>query len=1108
VPAIIVMTSGTVTARAEQPLPIRHPNLLLNREEIDEVRRKIQTQPWAAALLEKLKAAVDGLEGGKHDAARNAALVYVLTGEKPYADRARKKLLHEAQYNLPRIEKVDLKIDPELGAWYPWAAAAWAYDLTFDTFSPEQRQVVERWLRTGCRVVIEGAKAFTTTPNLVFGKHCNVGLVGYCLGDKELIDWALHDSGGPHGPHRGGFYPVIDTMIKDGYFWGEAPIYALHYDLHGMLALAEAALHYDGSDLYHYVSKQSGGSIKGLLDGYLRLGYPVERTGIAQGSIRMATFGDGSTSYTPDGSLKETWLINPLGRSLAAPVLAGELEIAYRRYRDPGYAWVISLSPERDTYMSYGRSAWGYIALTHGETLPERCSPPAAPSGVYPSQGFAFLRADESPEYWRSGSLAALVMEGQLVGHGHKDYYSLILHGKGRLLYPDLNVIQYEPTHLNWTHEGIAHSTLVVDHQSPTPGPFQTKSEFHAGLKYFAITGSTYKGVRQTRALLMTKQYLADFFQAADTTAPARPRVFDWALHGLGRLYVGNPAAYRPSHALVPFYWWIDNERSRKTDATFQADFVQRSAGVTPPREGFGKEWFEHEVGVRMTMLGVPGTEVFAGDGPLCDGPPYHRIDGNPEGAAPMLVVRREVPATTFAAVHEPYEGTPNIRQVRRLAEDARAIAICVTAPRFTDYLLAAFDDAEHALSSADGQALTFSDFGYLRLAEGQVQGYGKLKGFRARRQATTAADQARINDTKVPLEHAGEFVQWGEVPKPSDPTASEPSPKKEQQPGRAATVPAGDDQPERAAWLHARFAPEEVHLSPGGEKEVQVHLRCVGDGECHGRLRVLAPKGLQVAPAEMAVQSLGEAQQRVVSLRVRAAKDAPREVQPIRLLPEAGLRAASAELLSSVGVVISEDRTLPISAQFVVRAPGYTMKVDHTSGVSFYLLDGDGHRRHGRIHNTNFIQGIPGVEVDGKWVCRFGMPCAFIWPGDNTLTIGCGTPGVYPNIKLRLRYTFHEDRIAIAVIPPTAPKQEQTMWLGNFDALQPPLHNGKQQRADQPIVADRFFFPHPAYRQGLLLSTPPATPLRCRGTAVSFPLRLGQEVVLQFTEQRPADLK
>ena len=30
-------------------------------------------------------------------------------------------------------------------------------------------------------------------PNLIFEKHWRVGLIGYCLGDRELIDWGLSD---------------------------------------------------------------------------------------------------------------------------------------------------------------------------------------------------------------------------------------------------------------------------------------------------------------------------------------------------------------------------------------------------------------------------------------------------------------------------------------------------------------------------------------------------------------------------------------------------------------------------------------------------------------------------------------------------------------------------------------------------------------------------------------------------------------------------------------------------------------------------------------------------------------------------------------------------
>ena len=319
--------------------------------------------------------------------------MYALTGEKCYADYARRRLLDDARSSLPGFEKVDIKTQPEFGNFTAWGLVAWAYDLIYDTCSPDERELIERYLRTGCDVVIEELKHTSTTPNLVFGVHFNVGLVGYCLGEQKFIDWALSDNGGKYGPHKGGFYPVLDSMIQDTYFWGEAPIYALHYDLHGMLALAEAARHYDGSDLYHYVSKASGGSIKGMIDGYLRLAYPAEQTGVGNGSIRMATFGDGSTGYNPDGTLFDTFLVNPISPFnpaspvSSAPVLSGELELAYARYQDPAYAWLISLNPKRDTYVEYGRAALGYVALTHGQPLPAAPTPPPRAAAFTPDSG-------------------------------------------------------------------------------------------------------------------------------------------------------------------------------------------------------------------------------------------------------------------------------------------------------------------------------------------------------------------------------------------------------------------------------------------------------------------------------------------------------------------------------------------------------------------------------------------------------------------------------------------------------------------------------------------------------------------------------------------------
>ena len=51
-------------------------------------------------------------------------------------------------------------------------------------------------------------------------------------------------------------------------------------------------------------------------------------------------------------------------------------------------------------------------------------------------------------------------------------------------------------------------------------------------------------------------------------------------------------------------------------------------------------------------------------------------------------------------------------------------------------------------------------------------------------------------------------------------------------------------------------------------------------------------------------------------------------------------------------------------------------------------------------------------------------------------------------------------------------------MWLANFDTLEAPLHNGTQRVPHEPVVAEWLFFPHPVYRQGVLLRFSKKTPV------------------------------
>jgi hypothetical protein len=1066
--ALLVFASFAAIAAAEQESKspaVRHPNLLLTRDEIEQVKVKVRENAWAARLLERVKTKAE-----KDGAPLEAALAYVLTGESKYAESARRGLLNDAREQMRHYEKLDINAEPEWGRWSWWGATAWAYDLAYDLFTSEERRELERWLRTAARTIIAQEKVLTTTPNLVFCEHWRVGMIGYCLGDSELIEWALRDPG-QHGASRGGFYPVLDTMIRDGHFWAEAPIYALHYDVHGMFSLAEAALRYDGTNLYDYVAPKSGASLKKIVDGYLRMAHPLEGTGAKGGSLRLATFGDGSTGCAINGRLEDTFLD---GSFMAV------LELAYKRFHDEGYAWILSLDPDREAYIRSGRPAFSYVALTHGESLPAKVAPPPAPSGVYPSMGFAVLRSDESPRFWTTGALSAVVRLGSQVGHGHEDYFSLILHGKGHLLYPDINVIQYEPRWLNWTAEGIAHSTLLIDRESPAPGKQATRHDFAPEVKFFAIEGSAFDKSTQERALFLTDTYLVDFFRAADTER--RERTFDWVVHGLGRLYPGNPAAYRASLDLIPYYGWIDHERSRAFDGAWQVDWVQSRAGILE-REGQASE---ADTGVRVTLLGAPGTRIYVGEGPLVDGPPHHRLDGHHEPSCPLLLVRRTAPATTYAAVHEPFTERPSIRDASLIEETTEGIGMRIDAPEFSDRVLVRFGSSSSpiVLRTADGETFKFSGYGFVRMTARTVVARGRFEGFRIR-----VADRENIslivNGKSEPAIVREGFLTYGD-----------------NLPGGFApgSLPSLRESAETRASIHSYFLPEEVRLKAGDERDVTMTVRAAGRGAVTGALQFIAPEGILVEPATVQLTPpIEEGEARTVMLRIKARAGLSNGLFEIRSQPVGETPAAIETLPVSVGVVLKKDRRVPRLAQWIARAPGYTMKVDELSGVSTYLLDADGHRRFGRFATGNFIYGFGAVQRgNNDWIFRAQQACQQVWSAPDSLTFLSDG---------RLKYEFREDQIVIKYLNPSRANQEQTMWLGNFDILEPPLHNGTQRVPHEPVVAEWLFFPHPVYRQGVLLRFSKKTPVTMHlstaanaQSAVHFPMRSGEEVSLSFT--------
>src|SRR5262249_38476269 len=238
------------------------------------------------------------------------------------------------------------------------------------------------------------------------------------------------------------------------------------------------------------------------------------------------------------------------------------VEMAYHAWKDPKCAYLLSLNGDRNEQL--GWFEYVPVSLLLGESLPVVNPPPAMPSVVYPQTGIALLRSDESAGYWTSRGLVAVQQLGRNYGHDHRDKFEIMFWGRGRLLYPDWNAQQYEPFEYGWTRNAWAHNTLVVDESNPKGGASTHRHDFNSDVKFLATTSSEiYPDVTESRALLLTGEYLLDLFRAGSP----RSRTYDWFIHAFGRLGLAQEATFRPSNDLLKPYRWIDRERKCETDS-------------------------------------------------------------------------------------------------------------------------------------------------------------------------------------------------------------------------------------------------------------------------------------------------------------------------------------------------------------------------------------------------------------------------------------------------------------------------------------------------------------------------------------------------------------
>ncbi len=838
-----------------------------------------------------------------------------------------------------------------------------AYDWVYNGLTDEERKMIEDGILASAKFRMRAMDRWSQTPNLMFKPTFMVAFAGLVTQNREAIQWGFYRR---PGSGQGGYFSVLDVMLRGGGPWHEAPIYPFaHEDLWAMSIMSRYRRLYDGTDWFAH-KMPAGGSPKGLLDYYLDTAYPIERTGHDAGQIRIATYGDGATG--PSGS--DLFLANSAGRGLSGEKA---LIAAYNTSGDPKYAALAGM------IQGYRPNLWDQ------RPLPAKAEFPPAPSSVWPDYGLAMLRSNESPSYWTSNkAIAVFQVMSQGYGHDHRDKFGIMLHGAGRLLYPDYNALQYENPTIGWTRNSVSHNTVIVDGQDTRDAtPTDIRHEFTPEVKFLVTSASgVFEGVDQTRALLLTKRYLLDLFQLSSDL----PHTYDYLLHGFGEACPVQSAAFKTSDAMAKRFWLVDDWRAMTTDDAWSLDFTHQDKPGSLGHN-YGEQWYDHRASVRVTMAATPKTLVSHGRW----GKEIARlVSGRSKGKSELdqlstLAVRRANRyGTIFVATHEPYanDETPGITKVAVLAQTEEAVLVRVDSSRFTDYAALSFGKrtAVHTLGD-DKVAVRFRNYGYLRVVSGgAVTARGDWTGLHL----PGAKGSLTLDGKDASFKQTGDVLVYGDL--------------------EAVRTPERKQDAERT--LPVTTTPSVVRGSPRNGRQVTFSIKNTLEQTVTGHVEANLPRGFALEPAAPKFGPLKPGEKVAVQATIRLGDALGKRAIPYRLVLHSdtgnAFRTLAQPLTIAVGPSLEPIYQHPKPAVYRIHAPNLTVDMDMKHGLCRRLVDDD---------DTVRLDGSPLFTFSDGETEMLGpdTQSAFVWARETPADIQA-----HAKDRCRWRAMFFGSRIVI----------------------------------------------------------------------------------------------
>ncbi|MBN2853394.1 MAG: heparinase II/III family protein [Clostridia bacterium] len=528
-------------------------------------------------------------------------ITYQIEKDEKYADALRKMLLdYSSRYQ--HYPNDDNELGPTRVFQSTYMESVWimylagAYDMVREStlFSLSDRDTIESDLFKASADIIcdydEGRN------NRQAFNNSGILAVGYLIGDKKLVDYALHG--------KNGLYSHMNRSVFDDGFWYEGDNY--HFaTLPSIVNMAEMCLR-NGLDLYH--SDFNSHTIKMMFLAPLKSLQPD------------LTFPSRKDSVY-ESHMAQRWY-------------AGLYELAYARYESDEFQKVLKtmFSFKNDQAVST-HNASGIMDVFKSQfssreqldwrgflnavpDLGNATGLPYTESVNMSGTGLAVLRN-------KRGAYASLDYGNYGGGHGHPDRLNLNFFTINKRWFSDFGTGNYYFDHLRWYRSTIGHNTITVDGQNHMVKDgslcfFDQNEDFSIAK---GAVSDIAPGVNMKRTLLLLEDdILVDLF----VVISSQPHVYHYALHGFGELSYDSISMTSAS-LTCDHYDFIKNLTMGKTDHTISALFK------------------DHDDELTVTTIGHPSTVVYKGS---AYGPP-NRIPM----LFPVLIYERNEESTCFISL-------------------------------------------------------------------------------------------------------------------------------------------------------------------------------------------------------------------------------------------------------------------------------------------------------------------------------------------------------------------------------------------------------------------------------------------------------------------------